>query len=233
MIEVVKYSSVNDFGTVVNPMIVEGQLHGGVVQGIGQALMEMTVYDEDGQLLTGSYMDYALPRASDAPMIRGRQPSGAGQDQSARRQGLRRGRLRRRADVDHERGGRRAVGIRHPPHRHAGDAASGLAGDPRRQAPSSASDDNEQGCAMTQTVDLPLPSTRAGENKLVGGVCFAHFVSHYYIMLLAPLFVFVREDYGVSYTELGLALHRLQRGLDHGADADRLPGRPRQRAPAC
>jgi MFS family permease len=55
------------------------------------------------------------------------------------------------------------------------------------------------------TVDLTLPSRRAGENKLVGGVCFAHFVSHYYIMLLAPLFVFVRDDYGTSYTELGLA----------------------------
>ena len=67
VIEVVKYSCVNDFGTVINPMIVEGQLHGGVVQGIGQALMEMTVYDADGQLLTGSYMDYAMPRASDAP----------------------------------------------------------------------------------------------------------------------------------------------------------------------
>ena len=59
---------------------------------------------------------------------------------------------------------------------------------------------------MTQTVDLPLPSGRTAENRLVGGVCFAHFVSHNYIMLLAPLFIFVREDYGVSYTELGLAL---------------------------
>ena len=67
VIEVVKYSCVNDFGTEINPMIVEGQLHGGVVQGIGQALMEMTVYDDDGQFLTGSFMDYALPRASDAP----------------------------------------------------------------------------------------------------------------------------------------------------------------------
>jgi carbon-monoxide dehydrogenase large subunit len=67
VIEVVKYSCVNDFGTVINPLIVEGQLHGGVVQGIGQALMEMTVYDADGQFLTGSYMDYAMPRASDAP----------------------------------------------------------------------------------------------------------------------------------------------------------------------
>jgi aerobic carbon-monoxide dehydrogenase large subunit len=67
VIEVVKYSCVNDFGTVINPMIVEGQLHGGVVQGIGQALMEMTVYDGEGQLLTGSYMDYALPRATESP----------------------------------------------------------------------------------------------------------------------------------------------------------------------
>ncbi len=66
-VEIVSYSCVNDFGTVVNPMIVAGQLHGGVVQGIGQALMEKTVYDSDGQLLTGSFMDYAVPRAGDVP----------------------------------------------------------------------------------------------------------------------------------------------------------------------
>src|SRR3977135_2679627 len=69
VIAVVKYSSVNDFGTVINPLIVEGQLHGGVITGIGQAVMEMTVYDEDGQFLTGSFMDYALPRASDSPEV--------------------------------------------------------------------------------------------------------------------------------------------------------------------
>jgi aerobic carbon-monoxide dehydrogenase large subunit len=67
VVELVKYTCVNDFGIVVNPLIVAGQLHGGVVQGIGQALMEMTVYDSDGQLLTGSFMDYAMPRATDAP----------------------------------------------------------------------------------------------------------------------------------------------------------------------
>jgi carbon-monoxide dehydrogenase large subunit len=66
-VEIVKYSCVNDFGTVVNPLIVAGQLHGGVVQGIGQALMENTIYDSDGQLLTGSFMDYAMPRAGDVP----------------------------------------------------------------------------------------------------------------------------------------------------------------------
>jgi carbon-monoxide dehydrogenase large subunit len=67
VIEVVKYTSVNDFGTVINPMLVEGQIHGGVLQGIGQAMLERTVYDTDGQFLTGSYMDYCLPRAVDAP----------------------------------------------------------------------------------------------------------------------------------------------------------------------
>jgi carbon-monoxide dehydrogenase large subunit len=66
-VEVVRYSMVNDFGTLINPMIVEGQLHGGVVQAIGQALTEWTVYDSEGQLITGSYMDYALPRADDTP----------------------------------------------------------------------------------------------------------------------------------------------------------------------
>jgi FSR family fosmidomycin resistance protein-like MFS transporter len=58
---------------------------------------------------------------------------------------------------------------------------------------------------MTQAIDLPLPTTRAAETKFVGTVCFVHFASHYYITLLAPLFLFVRADYGVSYTELGLA----------------------------
>jgi carbon-monoxide dehydrogenase large subunit len=67
VIDVVRYFMVNDFGTVINPMLVAGQAHGGVVQGIGQALMERTIYDPQGQPVTGSFMDYALPRASDAP----------------------------------------------------------------------------------------------------------------------------------------------------------------------
>jgi aerobic carbon-monoxide dehydrogenase large subunit len=69
VIEIVSYNSVNDFGTLINPMLVAGQVHGGVVQGIGQALMENTAYDTEGQLLTGSFMDYAMPRASDMPEI--------------------------------------------------------------------------------------------------------------------------------------------------------------------
>ena len=67
--QVVKYTMVGDFGTVINPLLVEGQLHGGMAQGLGEALMEEIVYDDDGQLLTGSLMDYALPRASDVPRV--------------------------------------------------------------------------------------------------------------------------------------------------------------------
>jgi carbon-monoxide dehydrogenase large subunit len=67
VVDVVRYTAVNDFGNVVNPLLVEGQVHGGVVQGIGQALMESVRYDEHGSILTGSYMDYALPRAADVP----------------------------------------------------------------------------------------------------------------------------------------------------------------------
>ena len=68
-VHVVRYSAVNDLGTIVNPLLVEGQIQGGVVQGLGQALLEQAVYDSDGQLVTGSFMDYAMPRAHDAPMI--------------------------------------------------------------------------------------------------------------------------------------------------------------------
>jgi len=67
VVEVVKYNMVNDFGVLINPMLVEGQAHGGIVQGIGQALLEAMAYDEDGQLMTGSFMDYALPHAVHAP----------------------------------------------------------------------------------------------------------------------------------------------------------------------
>ena len=69
VIEVVAYHTVNDFGVLVNPMLVAGQVHGGVAQGIGQALHELVAYDEAGQLLTGSFMDYALPRADAVPGI--------------------------------------------------------------------------------------------------------------------------------------------------------------------
>ncbi len=69
--EVVKWVAVDDFGNIVNPLIVEGQVHGGIAQGIGQALLEGCVYDaESGQLLTGSFMDYCMPRADDLPSFK-------------------------------------------------------------------------------------------------------------------------------------------------------------------
>ncbi|QKV19387.1 xanthine dehydrogenase family protein molybdopterin-binding subunit [Oricola thermophila] len=65
--EIVQFVAADDFGNIINPMIVEGQVHGGLAQGIGQALLEGTAYDETGQLLTASYMDYTMPRADDLP----------------------------------------------------------------------------------------------------------------------------------------------------------------------
>ena len=67
--EVDRYHVVDDFGVMINPMLVQGQVHGGIAQGIGQALMERTYFDEGGQLASGSFMDYALPRAEDIPSI--------------------------------------------------------------------------------------------------------------------------------------------------------------------
>ena len=64
-----RYTSVDDVGNAVNPMIVRGQIHGGIAAGLGQSLLERTFYDDAGQLLTGSYMDYALPRADDVPKL--------------------------------------------------------------------------------------------------------------------------------------------------------------------
>jgi len=69
LVAVEKYTVVDDFGNLINPLLAEGQVHGGVVQGIGQALAERVAFDEDGQLLTATFMDYAVPRAEDVPMI--------------------------------------------------------------------------------------------------------------------------------------------------------------------
>lgn len=68
--EIANYTAVDDFGVLINPMIVEGQVHGGIAQGIGQALTEGAVYDASGQLLTASYMDYCMPRADNLPSFK-------------------------------------------------------------------------------------------------------------------------------------------------------------------
>jgi carbon-monoxide dehydrogenase large subunit len=68
-VQIMSFAAADDFGNVINPMIVEGQVHGGIAQGIGQALLENVSYDENGQLLSASYMDYTMPRADDVPMF--------------------------------------------------------------------------------------------------------------------------------------------------------------------
>lgn len=70
VVEIVDWACCDDFGNLINPMIVEGQVHGGIAQGIGQALMENAHYDENGQLLTASYMDYSMPRADNLPSFK-------------------------------------------------------------------------------------------------------------------------------------------------------------------
>ena len=66
-VSIERFAAADDFGNIINPMIVEGQVHGGLAQGIGQALLEGCIYNDDGQLISGSYMDYTMPRAADLP----------------------------------------------------------------------------------------------------------------------------------------------------------------------
>ena len=66
-VQVVRYVAVDDCGPAINPMLIDGQVHGGIVHAIGQALYEQVVYDEDGQLVTGTFVDYALPTAAEVP----------------------------------------------------------------------------------------------------------------------------------------------------------------------
>ena len=69
VVEITRYTVSDDVGTVINPLLVKGQMHGGIAQGVGQALGEQILYDEDGQMVTGSFMDYQMPRASDLPNL--------------------------------------------------------------------------------------------------------------------------------------------------------------------
>src|SRR5262249_38050067 len=69
-VDIAGWTAVDDFGTVINPMIVEGQVHGGVAQGVGQALLESAVYDNNGQLVSGSFMDYSMPKAENLPDLK-------------------------------------------------------------------------------------------------------------------------------------------------------------------
>jgi carbon-monoxide dehydrogenase large subunit len=69
VVKLLKYTVTDDSGNLINPMLAEGQVHGGIAQGFGQAVTERVVYDADGQLLTATFMDYGMPRADDLPMF--------------------------------------------------------------------------------------------------------------------------------------------------------------------
>ena len=129
MVDLVRYVAVDDVGKKINPMIVDGQLHGGIAQGVGQALWEEAVYDDDGQLLSGSMIDYALPRASWLPAFELDETVTPSARQPARRQGRRRGRLHRVDRGRRQRRHRRAQPARHPPPRHAVHRPEGVGRD--------------------------------------------------------------------------------------------------------
>ena len=129
-VDLVRYVAVDDVGNKINPMIVDGQLHGGIAQGVGQALWEGAIYSDDGQLQSGSMMDYAVPRAVVVPEPRARRDRDAVAGQPARRQGRRRGRRDRQHGGSRERRDRRPESARHPAPRHAVHRPDRLAGHP-------------------------------------------------------------------------------------------------------
>ena len=106
---IVRYSVVDDFGFTLNPLLLAGQVHGGIAQGAGQALMERAVFDTDGQLLTASFLDYCMPRADNLPRVRFRDPQRAVDDQSDGPQGRWRSGLDRVDARGDERGRRRVM----------------------------------------------------------------------------------------------------------------------------
>ena len=127
-VDIVNYAAVNDFGRIVNPVLVDGQVHGGVAQGLGQAVFENCVYDEhSGQLLSGSFMDYCLPRADDLPDFALATNEVPTSQNPARHQGLRRGGVDSGAGSRGERRPRCPQGARRHRYRHAAHAGARVA----------------------------------------------------------------------------------------------------------
>ncbi len=155
-IAIVKYTGVNDFGVVVNPLMVAGQVHGGVAQGIGQALMECVSYDSSGQPITGSFMDYAMPRASDIPdFVLDNHPSpattnplgtkGCGEAGCA-------GSLSTVVNAVMD----ALAEHRREAHQHAADAGARVAGDPAGQVTRGVANNKRKGATMAQAKRKPF-----------------------------------------------------------------------------
>ena len=125
-VKVLRYVAVDDCGPAINPMLIDGQIHGGVVHGIGQALYERVHYDDEGQLITGTFVDYALATAAELPMLRDRPHGDALARQLDGRQGRRRGGHDRRLGRRDQRGHRRAAAAWRRLHQHAAQPDAGL-----------------------------------------------------------------------------------------------------------
>ena len=128
MADLLRHITVDDAGRIANPMLVEGQVHGGIAQGVAQALFEEIAFDEDGNNVTGSLASYAIPCAGDLPTFETERTRDADAAQPAGREGHRRGGRDRRDAGRLERRRRRAVAPGRQEHRHARDASARLAG---------------------------------------------------------------------------------------------------------
>ena len=133
-VELLRHVAVDDCGRILNPLLVTGQQHGGIAQGIAQALWEQVVYDDDGNPLTATLADYAMPSAAEFPSFEASEHRDADAAQPARGQGHRGVGHDRLHAGGAERRGRRLEPPRRPPHRHAVHARAGVAGDPGRRA---------------------------------------------------------------------------------------------------
>ena len=224
-IEVVKYTAVNDFGTIINPMLVDGQTHGGVVQGIGQTLLEHVVYDEQGQLLSGSFMDYAMPRAHHTPNFEvlshpvpaTTNPLGVKGCGEAGCAGSMTSIMNAVVDALSE------YGI--TPHRHAGDARPGSGRRSRTPRASGAKPG-----AMTVSTEVAV--RRAADRRRPPGrgrQCRAFRQPFLHAGAAAAVCLRARRLRGDLHRDWPGA-DRVQHGLGGGADAGRLPDRSHQRA---
>ena len=129
-VDIVRYIAVDDCGPAINPLLIDGQVHGGAVHAIGQALFEQVVYDEAGQLVTGHVRGLRAAQRGGRAGLRDRAHRDPVADQHARRQGRRRGRDDRVLAGDRQRRGRRPAPAGRHLHRHAADPDAGVAGDP-------------------------------------------------------------------------------------------------------
>ena len=129
VVKVRRFLAVDDCGTRINPMIIEGQVHGGIVDGIGMALMEIIAFDEEGNCLGGSLMDYLIPTALEVPHLETGHTVTPSPAPSDRGQGRRRIGHRRLAACRRERGGGCVGAVRGSARRHAADAVAGVGGD--------------------------------------------------------------------------------------------------------